>query len=75
MTDLHLATLLKEICILFSLRFLALHKFEISWRHNFQGFDTPEEVKRYEAMMDYLCKLVVSLEGSLKAEHGGDCSF
>eukprot|EP00960_Hanusia_phi_P004813 139661-Hanusia_phi.AAC.2 len=35
-----------------------------------QGFDTPEEVKRYEAMMDYLCKLVVSLEGSLKAEHG-----
>ena len=24
----------------------------------------------YENMMDYLCKLVVSLEGSLKAEHG-----
>lgn len=25
---------------------------------------------RYEAMMDYLCALVVRLEGSLKAEHG-----
>jgi len=35
-----------------------------------QGFETPAEVQRYEGMMDYLCKLVVGLEGSLKAEHG-----
>jgi len=35
-----------------------------------QSFDSPAEVKRYEDMMDYLCKLVVSLDGSLKAEHG-----
>ena len=26
--------------------------------------------RRYENMMDYLCKLVVDLDGSLKAEHG-----
>jgi len=35
-----------------------------------QGFETPEEVARYEAMMDYLCHMVCDLEGSLKAEHG-----
>ncbi|KAJ1467898.1 hypothetical protein T484DRAFT_1661766 [Baffinella frigidus] len=35
-----------------------------------QGFETQAEVKRYGDMMDFLCKLVVSLDGSLKAEHG-----
>jgi len=35
-----------------------------------QGFETPAEVARYEAMMDYLCHMVCELEGSLKAEHG-----
>jgi D-lactate dehydrogenase len=35
-----------------------------------QGFETKEQVDRYANMMDYLCKMVVQLEGSLKAEHG-----
>ena len=35
-----------------------------------QGFETPAEVQRYADMMDFLCNLVISLEGSLKAEHG-----
>lgn len=35
-----------------------------------QGFETKDQVDRYAGMMDYLCKMVVSLEGSLKAEHG-----
>uniref|UniRef100_A0A7S0W731 D-lactate dehydrogenase (cytochrome) n=1 Tax=Hemiselmis tepida TaxID=464990 RepID=A0A7S0W731_9CRYP len=35
-----------------------------------QDFETQEQVDRYAGMMDYLCKMVVNLEGSLKAEHG-----
>jgi D-lactate dehydrogenase len=35
-----------------------------------QSFDSPEKMAQFEGMMDTLCKLVVDLEGSLKAEHG-----
>eukprot|EP00281_Chroomonas_sp_CCMP1168_P023421 CAMPEP_0206227410 /NCGR_PEP_ID=MMETSP0047_2-20121206/8608_1 /ASSEMBLY_ACC=CAM_ASM_000192 /TAXON_ID=195065 /ORGANISM="Chroomonas mesostigmatica_cf, Strain CCMP1168" /LENGTH=1070 /DNA_ID=CAMNT_0053650559 /DNA_START=34 /DNA_END=3246 /DNA_ORIENTATION=+ len=35
-----------------------------------QGFETPAQVDRYAGMMDFLCNMVVELEGSLKAEHG-----
>jgi len=36
-----------------------------------QGFDTPEEIKRYGEFMDAVAQLVaVKYQGSLKAEHG-----
>ncbi len=36
-----------------------------------QGFRTPEEVKRFQNMMDEMCHIVaVKHGGSLKAEHG-----
>ncbi|WP_163830692.1 FAD-binding and (Fe-S)-binding domain-containing protein [Spartinivicinus ruber] len=36
-----------------------------------QGFDSPEEVQRYQYFMDDVCEMVaVKYQGSLKAEHG-----
>ncbi|HZZ84105.1 MAG TPA: FAD-binding and (Fe-S)-binding domain-containing protein [Anaeromyxobacteraceae bacterium] len=35
-----------------------------------QDFATPSEVARYRRFMEAVCEMVVSLDGSLKAEHG-----